>query len=784
VEAVAQSPLEQARAAFEDRDWERAQALFEQVDAEGGLGVEDLQALGSTHMMTSSAGRAREFFVRALALSEKSNHLVGIAKCSVMLARFEAEQGNMSKAMGLLARAERTLEDVPPNAAHGHLWSMQAFLLQMRGKLDQAMELAERAFALGREHGDLELQAVSLVRQGRVLIRQGEVEKGLSRLDEAMTGVYGDRIDPIASSVVYCTTIDACTDLADYARAVEWSDMATAWCERRHTGGFPGICRVHRAELLRMRGDFDGARREAENACSLLGRFEMRFGVGMGLTEVGMVRLYEGDLDGADRAFDEADECGANPEPGRSLLWLARGQIDSAMGSIRNAIETKAEDDLARAKLLPAGVEIGIAAEDFDQAHAWSQDLAAIAKRYETTGLEAAAATGCARVCLAREDLSGCVNAARKAVQAWTQIDAPLEAAKARLVLAEAYASQGNAEQAAKERRAADKGLARIATQVGVSLVTPGSGTPPDGVASPQGDATPDEKTVGAETVTAAHGPIEGLIDGKIEILRTIGRGGMGTVLEGRHRLTGRKVAVKVLHLDSADRARHAHRLLQEALATGRIQHPNVVDVYDAGEHGMAPYLVMERLEGESLAERLRRDGKLPVSEAVDIVCQAAAGVHAAHEVGVVHRDIKPDNLFLACGQGEGIVVKVLDFGISKLSDVDGAHTRTGAILGTPYYMAPEQVTASSEVDARADVYALGVVLFELLTGEVPFRADNYAALITKIVTEPFPSARELRPDVPEAIDQVLRGATLRELEGRPASAAALAERLRGALVD
>src|SRR5688500_3876921 len=199
------------------------------------------------------------------------------------------------------------------------------------------------------------------------------------------------------------------------------------------------------------------------------------------------------------------------------------------------------------------------------------------------------------------------------------------------------------------------------------------------------------------------------VLHGNIEIVRPLGAGGMGAVYEARNRRTGRHVAVKVLRPDLAIDASGCQRFLNEAMACGRVQHPNVVDVYDAGVHESAPFIVMELLRGESLAERLKHVGRLSHEEAARLVAEAAAGVSAAHRAGVIHRDLKPDNLFIAeRPEGGETICKVLDFGVSKLAEEGrtplAVTTGTGVIVGTPIYMSPEQARGLKDVDVRADV--------------------------------------------------------------------------------
>jgi serine/threonine protein kinase len=269
-------------------------------------------------------------------------------------------------------------------------------------------------------------------------------------------------------------------------------------------------------------------------------------------------------------------------------------------------------------------------------------------------------------------------------------------------------------------------------------------------------------------------------IGGKYVVRSVLGEGGMGTVFEAEHITIGRSVAVKILHPNQARKKDAVRRFHQEARAAGAIGHPNICEVYDLGtlDDG-SPYLVMERLTGETLADRIAAEGGLPFDDVIDILVQVLSGLVAAHEKGIVHRDIKPENVFLTKRVGCPPICKLLDFGVSKVigsliggKDEDLELTRTGMVMGTPYYMAPEQARGDRNLDARVDLYACGVILYEALTGRRPFTAANYNALLLQILsTKPRP-AREFRPALPAGFDAVLDKALARSRDDRYASAA------------
>jgi tRNA A-37 threonylcarbamoyl transferase component Bud32 len=266
------------------------------------------------------------------------------------------------------------------------------------------------------------------------------------------------------------------------------------------------------------------------------------------------------------------------------------------------------------------------------------------------------------------------------------------------------------------------------------------------------------------------------VLAGRYEVLRRIGEGGMGAVYEAKHALIGKRVAVKVLLEKFHAKRDFVARLLQEARLASSIGHENIVDVTDFGttDDGRS-FVVMEFLDGESLAELERREAPLPIERSLRIARQAASALEAAHAKGIFHRDVKPENLYLI-RRGDADFVKVVDFGISKAVKPGGDEgaeayrlTHTGLLLGTPLYMSPEQARGDEDLDHRADIWALGVLLYECLTGEVPFRANNYLQIISQVLTaEPAPPSR-LRPElgIPDAVDAVVMRAMEKDRERR-----------------
>lgn len=269
------------------------------------------------------------------------------------------------------------------------------------------------------------------------------------------------------------------------------------------------------------------------------------------------------------------------------------------------------------------------------------------------------------------------------------------------------------------------------------------------------------------------------VIADRYRIVRRLGQGGMGTVYEALHLQLRARRAVKFVRMDGGNPRDAMARFQREALAAGGLQHENIALVFDVGlDDGGVPYLVMEYLEGKSLSALLAEDGPLPVLRAVDIAIQVCTGLEAVHAQGVVHRDLKPDNLFV-CRRVDGRdLVKILDFGIAKLDGGEGTVTQTGTAIGTPSYMAPEQARGLKDLDGRVDVHAVGVILYELLSGAKPHPGDNYNAILTHILMDAPEPLASRRAGLPAGLSEVIHRAMARRADDRFPTARALSEAL------
>jgi serine/threonine-protein kinase len=273
------------------------------------------------------------------------------------------------------------------------------------------------------------------------------------------------------------------------------------------------------------------------------------------------------------------------------------------------------------------------------------------------------------------------------------------------------------------------------------------------------------------------------VLAGKYRVERVLGVGGMGVVVAAHHLQLDQKVALKFLLPEALARAEVVARFDREARASARIRGEHVARVIDVGKlDNGAPYMVMEHLEGGDLASWLEHRGVLPIEQAVEFVLQACEAVAEAHALGIVHRDLKPANLFCTRRPDGTLCIKVLDFGISKMSGMgasgDMGMTRTAAIVGSPFYMSPEQMHSAKGVDARTDLWALGVILYELLTDRVPFEAEEIPELVLKVLRDTPPPLSSLRPDVPPGLDAIVRRCLEKDRDRRYADVADLVRAL------
>lgn len=436
--------IEAAREAFGSHDWARAFESFTAAREQGPLAAQDRHAMAESAWWLGKIEECLDGFADAYRLYLDAGQPLRAARSALYLAIHALERGEAARGSGWIARVRRILADEPDSPEHGYLLYFDVFAAMGEGDLDTATAHARRMDDLARRCGDPNLAALSVVGLGRASVKRGDVREGLSLLDDAMLAALSERLDPLWAGAVYCHLMDACQELMDLRRAVEWTQAARRrFDELPQANIYPGICRVHRAQVLQVQGDWDSAEREAEQACTDLLHVHV-LTAAEGHYEIGEIRRLRGDLPGAEESFKRAHQLGRDPQPGLALLRLAAGRIDIATDSIRAALVAATTDRLKRARLCAAQVEIALAAGDIETARTATAELETTAKVYDSAGLNASAQHGRGLVSLADGEPGEALSTLRQALRNWQEMDAPYDAARTRLSLAEAYRALGD----------------------------------------------------------------------------------------------------------------------------------------------------------------------------------------------------------------------------------------------------------------------------------------------------------------------------------------------------
>jgi class 3 adenylate cyclase len=434
VSQVLQDPLEAGRDAVRRHAWQEGYELLKAADSQGELSGEDLELLAQATMWASGLDESIPIQERAYAAHVRTGNTARAAFIATELAHDYDIKLQGSVANGWLRRAARMLENEPESAAHGYLALQQGLRALGERDFDRALAAGKEAEEIGRRVGDRSLEIRGIQRQGNALIQKGELIEGRALLDEASVAALSGELDPHSTLVVYCNTIGACRDVADFDRAGQWTERASEFCDSHSLSAFPGMCRVNRVEVMKFKGDLKGASHEADRAGEELRSWNPRVAAAA-FYEIGEIRLRLGELAQAEQAFREADEYGKNPEPGRSLLLLAKGETRAASAAIRRALADETLGLPAQARLLPAAVEILVAAGDLEAAAEASTKFKEIAAVYETSALKAASAHAHGSVLLAQGDTLGAGSCLRQALRLWQEIGAMYETARARELL-------------------------------------------------------------------------------------------------------------------------------------------------------------------------------------------------------------------------------------------------------------------------------------------------------------------------------------------------------------
>ena len=455
--AQATHSLETARSAVGRHAWREAYEAYSSLDRQE-LPAEDLERFAEAAWWRGKLDEAINLRERSYARFSADGDRLAAARLALTLTWDQSGRGAFAVSHGWFATAERLLEGEAESTVHARLALTRAINTMFEGNPTEAIPDFDHAYEIAQRLGDKDTEILALVGRGRSLVKSGEIDEGLALLDEATASAVCGELEPHSTGLVYCITISACHDLGDYRRAAEWTEAANRWCDQLDVTGFPGACRIHRAEVLRLRGDLVSAEKQAVEACEELHDFDRSI-TAAGYYEVGEIRRRLGDFAAAEEAYRKANELGREPQPGRALLRLSEGKIDAAVAGITRKLQDTT-DPLARLRQLPAQIDIAIAASDLKTARAATSELESIVDSYKIGGrrapaFDATVQQALGRIKLAEDDPAVAVDGLRRARDGWHSVGAPYETAQARTLLGIAFRRQGDEDAATAELEAA-----------------------------------------------------------------------------------------------------------------------------------------------------------------------------------------------------------------------------------------------------------------------------------------------------------------------------------------
>jgi class 3 adenylate cyclase len=461
--------VELARKAAERHSWREAYDAYTGSD-DSGLTPDDQEQFADAAWWTGKIDEAIGLRERSYAGFSAAGDRLGAARLALTLSWDHLNRGAFAVSRGWFANAERLLEGQPEAREHGFLaLSRGITTLFAEGNIEDALPELERAHDIAARAGDRDTQALALVGKGRAFVQRGDVEQGLAILDEASTSAVSGELRPYATGLVYCATITSCQHVGDYRRAAEWTEAASRWCEQEDMNGFPGACRIHRAEIMRLRGDWPEAEKTALAACEEVHDFDRLVTAG-GYYEIGEIRRRRGDFAAAEEAFRTANELGRSPQPGLALLQLAQGKVESAVAGVTRRL-AEMDEPLERVRMLPALAEIALAAADLDTARSAAAELQQIVDSYKIGDRRAPAFDATVNFTLGQIELAGqdwgdASRDLRRARDEWQEIGAPYETAQARMLLGIAFRHQGDEHAATLELQAAQTTFERLGAKL------------------------------------------------------------------------------------------------------------------------------------------------------------------------------------------------------------------------------------------------------------------------------------------------------------------------------
>ncbi|OGO51853.1 MAG: hypothetical protein A2Z32_09470 [Chloroflexi bacterium RBG_16_69_14] len=460
--------MQAGRDALDRHAWDEAFDRLSQADREGRLSGGDLEALSLAAFFAAHPDLELEVKERAFKAYEAEGNELRAAYLALDIAREYGYAGKPSIASAWIRRAERILGSEGETYAHGYLAMIRSEAAAAAGDIDTALALAEQAVEIGDRAADADLKAYALTNLGSLKIASGSTSAGVALMEEASIAAVNGELSPFTTGVTACRMISACRDLTDYKRASEWIEATQRYCARQSLSGFPGVCRIHRAEVTAVGGAWDQAEQELERATTELEAYNAAPPQADGFYAIGDIRRLRGDFPGAEAALREAHTRGRSPQPALALVRLAEGKIKAAATAINAAVADETWDRWARARLLPAQVEIAIAAGDVGRARMAVEELASIVVGSPSPALEAGRHMSLGRVLMAEGDAPGAAPELRAAIKLWREAGAPYEVARSRAVLSRALGALEDEGDAELELQAALDEFRRLGARIDV----------------------------------------------------------------------------------------------------------------------------------------------------------------------------------------------------------------------------------------------------------------------------------------------------------------------------
>jgi class 3 adenylate cyclase len=460
--------LAAGRDAIARHAWSEAFEQLSLADADGALPADDLEALAMAAFFAARGDTALGIKERAFKAHESDGNTARAAYLAVDIAHDYGMTGKHAIATAWIRRAERVVGQDGETYVHGYMALVRSEAARAAGDVETALALAERAIAIGDRAADADLKAYAQINLGSLKIAFGAPSDGMALMEEASFAAVNGELSPFTTGVTACRVIGACRDLTDYKRASEWIEATDKYCDRQALTGFPGVCRIHRAEVAAVGGAWQSAEEELERATVELGAYNATPPQADGFYAIGDIRRLRGDFEGADAALREAHARGRSPQPALALLRLAEGKIKAASAAIDGAVAEETWDQWARQRLLPAQAEIAIAAGDVPKARGAVDELATIVAGYRSPAVEAGRQLALGRVLLAEGDAPGAIRELRAAVRGWREVGAPYEIARTRAVLSRALRAALDEDDADLELRAALEEFHRLGARIDI----------------------------------------------------------------------------------------------------------------------------------------------------------------------------------------------------------------------------------------------------------------------------------------------------------------------------